>query len=145
MSLRSLGATRRRWPRRSTGRVRDLVLYVVIAIGIVGSVLVYADLRHRNGGAPGLPLKWLGFVGNTVLMFGYVIHANRLRWRSSKFWTWLGALLSLHTVAAVAVLLRVSDVPLIYYIVLMPLEYGLVATLLERRLGPKLGSGQEPE
>ncbi len=129
MSLTS--ATRNQMPRQTrSGRIRDGLLYVAIAVLIVIAVWMFAVHQARTGGSPNLPLKWLGFAGMTGIVFGYAIRACRQSWGKQKFWALLGLFFAVHSVLGVLVLLRVPVVPLLLYAVLTGPEYLLLAAYL---------------
>ena len=99
---------RRHTSRRN--RVRDLLLYVVIAILVVAMIGVYAVHEAKPGGARSLPLKGLGFVGTSAIVFGYAIRACRPFWRMHKFWLLLTVFFIVHLSLGVLVLTRVATV-----------------------------------
>jgi len=111
-------------------RIRDLLLYVAIALLIVVSVWMFAVHQARTGGSPNLPLKWLGFAGMTAIVFGNAIRACRRSWGNQKFWVFLVLFFAVHSVLGVFVLLRVPVVPLLLYAVLTGPEYLLLAAYL---------------
>ena len=118
-------------PRHSrSGRTKDWLLYVAIAILIVISVWMFAVHQARTGGSPNLPLKWLGFAGMTVIVFGYAIRACRRLWGQQRFWLILGVFFAVHSGLGVSVLLRVATVPLVLYAVLTAIEYAVLAAYL---------------
>lgn len=117
-------------PRRRSGRVRDFLLYLAIAISIVA--LLIAGILHqaKTGGSGNLPIKWLGFAGTTAVVFGYAIRACQQSWGKQKFWALLGLFFAVHSGLGVFVLLRVPTVPLLLYGVLTGPEYVLLAAYL---------------
>ncbi len=118
-------------PRQSrTGRIKDWLLYVAIAVLIVVSIWMFAMHQARSGGSPNLALKWLGFAGMTVIVFGYSIRACRRLWGKQRFWLFLGAFFVVHSGLGMFVLLRVSTVPLVLYAVLIAIEYAVLAAYL---------------
>jgi len=118
-------------PRRTrSGRIKDWLLYVAIAVLIVISVWMFAMHQARTGGSPNLPLKWLGFAGMTAIVFGNAIRACRRSWGNQKFWVFLVLFFAVHSVLGVLVLLRVPVVPLLLYAVLTGPEYLLLAAYL---------------
>ncbi|MBS1852390.1 MAG: hypothetical protein JST79_15900 [Acidobacteria bacterium] len=116
-------------PSRS-GRIKDWLLYVAISILIVISIWMFAMHQARIGDSPNLPLKWLGFAGMTVIIFGNAIRAYRRFWGRRRFWLFLGLFSSVHSCLGVIVLLRVA-VPLWLYAVLTGPEYLLLAAYLD--------------
>src|SRR5208282_2705089 len=131
LPLSLMSATRNQMPRRTrSGRIKDWLLYVAIAVLIVISVWMFAMHQARTGGSPNLPLKWLGFAGMTAIVFGNAIRACRRSWGNQKFWVFLVLFFAVHSVLGVLVLLRVPVVPLLLYAVLTGPEYLLLAAYL---------------
>lgn len=126
-----MSATRNQMPRRTrSGRIKDWLLYVAIAVLIVISVWMFAMHQARTGGSPNLPLKWLGFAGMTAIVFGNAIRACRRSWGNQKFWVFLVLFFAVHSGLGVFVLLRVPVVPLLLYAVLTGPEYLVLAAYL---------------
>lgn len=113
-----------------SGRIKDWLFYVGIAVLIVILLWLFAMHQATTGGSPDLPLKWLGFAGMTGIVFGYVIRACRRFWERQKFWLFLALFFAGHSGAGVFVLLRVPVVPLMVYAVLIPIEYLALAAYL---------------
>ena len=113
-----------------SGKIKDWLLYVVIAVLIVISVWMFAVHQARTGGSPNLPLKWLGFAGMTAIVFGYAIRAGRRSWGRQRFWLFLSFFFAVHSGLGVLVLERISVVPLLLYAVLTGPEYVLLAAYL---------------
>lgn len=124
-------ATRSRMPRQTkSGRIKDWLLYVAIAVLIVISVWMFAIHQARTGGSPNLPLKWLGFAGTTAIVFGYAIRACRRSWNKQRFWLFLGLFFAVHCVLGVVLLMRVATAPWVLYAVLAGIEYVVLAAYL---------------
>ena len=118
-------------PRQTrSGRMKDLLLYVAIAVLMVISVSVFALHQARSGSSPNLPLKWLGFAGMTAIVFGYTIHACRRSWGNQKFWALLALFFVVHSGLGVFVLLNEPVVPLVLYALLTPIEYAVLTAYL---------------
>jgi Na+/melibiose symporter-like transporter len=126
-----MSGTRNQMPRRTrSGRIKDWLLYVAIAVLIVISIWMFAMHQARTSGSPNLPLKWLGFGGMTAIVFGHAIRACRRLWGKQRFWLFLGLFFAVHSGLGVLVLLRVPVVPLLLYAVLTGPEYLLSAAYL---------------
>ena len=136
--MRSLprGANRKRTKSDRSGRVRDLLLYVAIALSLVGLTFAYAVYLFKTGGSPELPLKWMGFAGMTAVVFGYAIKACRRLWGTLKFWALLGLFFAVHSGLGVLVLMNVPTVPLVFYALLTAPEYVVLARCLGFFLDP---------
>ena len=123
--------TRSQMPRQTrSGRIKEWLLYVAIAILIVISVWMFAMHQARTGGSPNLPLKWIGFAGMSAIVFGYAIRACRRLWDKQRFWLFLGLFFAVHSGLGVLLLTRIPTVPLLVYAVLTGPEYLLLAAYL---------------
>jgi hypothetical protein len=74
---------------------RDNILYLTIALGIVGVgglVIWYQDAHGLPIRMP-VPDKVAAFLITTAIVFGYAIQRLRKLWRSSRFWWVIGLLL----------------------------------------------------
>lgn len=118
--------------QRSVGgrRAFDFLLYVAIAVFIALLITWYAIHAARVGGPSSLPLKWLGFVGNSLIAFGYPMRMFKRFWKKGKFWLVLGGLGIAHLAVGIPLLMRVSDVPLVWYAVGAVAEAGLISGCL---------------
>ena len=111
-------------------RVRDIFLEVVIAVALVTGGIIYVASHPRGS------LNWgrIALAGNTVVVFGFLISWFRQEWKRLVFWTSLVVLLLGHTAIYIAVLSRVHDFPLAYYVVLNSMELALFTAILRRLL-----------
>jgi hypothetical protein len=112
------------------GKVRDWILYVGIAILLVGMIAAFAVRDADAGRSRSLPLKWIGFVGTTAIVFGYAIRACRPSWRIRKFWYLLSLFLAAHLGLGVFVLTAVDRVALWFYGLLSGVEYAVLSAYL---------------
>src|SRR5690242_20125545 len=94
-------------------RNRDLVIYVGIAITVVMAMASFAIHQARTGAAPDLPLKWLGLIGLTAILFGYAIRNNRKNWSQPRFWGLVALLASVHFLLWIFLLIRIPVVPIL--------------------------------
>src|SRR5712664_517629 len=67
-------------------RLTDFLVYSAIALTLVLVALAFAIHQANTGGSPQLPLKWLGFLGMSLIVFGYAIFRHRPEWHRLKFW-----------------------------------------------------------
>jgi hypothetical protein len=116
--------------RATSGRVRDLMLYCVISLLIVAFALLFAFHQAKTGGSPYLPLKWIGFVGMSAIVFGYTIRNNRANWAKSKFWGLLVFFAVLHSILGLVILLQTPVVPMLFYGIATGIEYFVLALYL---------------
>jgi len=117
-------------PVKHWKRVRDIFLEVVIAVALVTGGIIYVASHPRGS------LNWgrIALAGNTVVVFGFLISWFRQEWKRLVFWTALVVLLLGHTAIYIAVLSRVHDFPLAYYVVLNSMELALFTAILRRLL-----------
>ena len=110
-----------------SGKIKDWLLYVTIAVLVVISAWMFAMHQARTGGSPNLPLKWLGFGGITAIVFGNAIRSCRRLWGRRKFWVLLGLFFAVHCGLGVVLLMRVATAPWALYAVLAGPEYVVLA------------------
>jgi hypothetical protein len=113
-------------------QLRDLALYILIALAIGAAAYLYAI-----GVTPSLPVNsvWIGLCLNTMVVFGFVVKRCRRYWRVQRFWwTTLGLLLA-HLAIYIVSLSRVDHFPLLWYVILNPVEWSVVFPILHRVLG----------
>jgi hypothetical protein len=96
-------------------------------VAMIGAFAVHQADRSISSQ---LPLKWLGFVGTSAIVFGYAIRANRPFLRARKFWLFLFVFFLAHLGVGVLILARADTVPLSIYAVLTTLEYALLTAYL---------------
>lgn len=126
---------------RSLRRVLDFAAYAFIGILVVLAAGAYGFHQAGTRGSTELPLKWIGFGGETAIIFGYMIREkSRLR-RLSRFWFVLSSLLVAHLIVGFAILERVESVPLLLIASLGAIEFGA----LEACLGALLPAPRPPE
>ncbi len=109
-------------------RIRDVILDTLIAIVLVTAFAKYVIKTHdaikvRN---------WTPViqVGNTVLVFGLLIHWFRYAWNRGTFWAVLSVLLLVHIAMYVLFLARVHQLPPVYYALLVAFELGAFQRIL---------------
>jgi hypothetical protein len=111
-------------------RVKDLLLYVMMAVVLYVAVWVFAGRVVAEGGSAEVPLKWIGFAAITAMVFGYTINVRRESWRSGRYWLLLTAFLTVHCCIGAAVLVRIDNVPLLLLALLGGVENHVLALYL---------------
>lgn len=111
--------------------MRDLLLYVVIAVGVLASAWMYGVHQAATSTTVELPVKWIGFAGMTVLMLWYIISAARRLWKIPTFWATLVVFGVVHLVAGILVLRNVGQVPLMLYPAVVVPEFLCAAACLD--------------
>ncbi len=108
-------------------KIRDLVIYVFVAVAIVLVAAWIAIHEAQTNSAPGGSLKWVAFAAFSALAFGYPIRAFRHFWPSLRFRLVLFALVAAHLTIAIPILLKVNSVSLGWYCVGAVVESGLIS------------------
>jgi len=111
-------------------RIRDIILEALIAIVLVIAFAVYVIKTHD----PSRARNWTPViqVGNTALVFGFLIQWFRHAWNRSTFWAVLSVLLLLHIAVYMILLARIHQLPLVYYALLDACELWVFERILVR-------------
>jgi len=74
---------------------RDNILYLTVALGIVGVGALIVSYQESHGLPIRLPIsdKMFAFGWTTALVFGYAIQKSRKLWPSPRFWVTICVLL----------------------------------------------------
>ena len=119
-------------------RIRDIILEALIAILLVTAFAVYVIKTHDATKVR----DWTPVIqlGNTALVFGFLIQWFRYAWRKSTFWAVLSVLLLVHIAVYMLLLARIHQLPLVYYALLDACELGVFERILVRgiSLGERL-------
>jgi peptidoglycan/LPS O-acetylase OafA/YrhL len=120
-------------------RLRDFVLYVVIALAIaaVGVFLGLSNVDQRTANL------WTALVLFTAVLFGAFIAANRSLLRTRSFWVLTIVLLTLHLTVFSTLVIRVTQWRPIWSAVMF-LEAPLLAYLRMKFVGPEKGRRHDP-
>src|SRR3954468_5057204 len=88
--------------RATTRRIRDLAIYLLIAIAVAVAIVWYA---YKSDGTGNESIsRWGGLIVNTAILYGYVLKESRPFWHAWGFWLALIAVLSLHTIVFIVIL-----------------------------------------
>jgi uncharacterized membrane protein len=109
-------------------RIKDFAIYALLGVVNVGAIYFFAFAFKPDAG---LVAKWHAFTLVTLLVFGQAIHATRARWRRRRLWFVLGALLLAQGILGALVLGALPRVPILYWVLFYPLNYGLVMACIE--------------
>jgi hypothetical protein len=120
--------------RGRPGGVRDLLIYVAIGLGLVLGVIVFEIHQAKTGGAPDLPLKWMGFGVESLVLFGYVFRRFRRHWQEARYWSLLSIFAAAHFLLGYAILVRIEAVPVLYFGLVLAPEFMLLSACLEHSL-----------
>jgi hypothetical protein len=110
-----------------SSRIRDLAIETLIAVTVVTGFVVYLFESHS-----GKQRDWTSFVqiGNTAIVFGFLISWFRHAWRRLSFWTVIGALLFVHVAVYVFVFRHIQHLGLVYYALFDVLEIVVFTRIL---------------
>jgi hypothetical protein len=114
-------------------RIRDLAIETLLAAGLVTGFVAYLFMSHS-----GRQRDWTSLVqiGNTAIVFGFIISWFRHAWKRLSFWTVVGALLLVHAAAYILALRRIEHLGLVYYALFDGLEISFFTRILSN-LAPK--------
>ena len=110
-----------------TKRIRDIAIETLVAVALVAAFVVYEIKTHSGTSRDWTPIVQ---IGNTALVFGYVISWFRFAWRRTVFWVVIGTLLFGHAAVYVFILGRIEHLPLAYYALLDAIEFALFGRIL---------------
>ena len=117
-------------PENARGCLKDVLLYIAIAVSLVTLLLLYAIHQGRARQTSGLPLKWFGFAIMTALVFGNAIFRSNPAWDRSKFWKLLAVFSVLHFGLGFAILWHLHQVGLIDFFIVTFIEYAALNAYL---------------
>lgn len=115
-------------PRIVRRRLRDLGLYVLIALVVGLGLLLY--LPHSQTSDEEAITKWGGLAGNTLILFGYTISRHKPLRRIHSFWISLAVLLALHVSIFIFLLLQVAHWKILWFVAMYPIEAPLIDTVV---------------
>jgi hypothetical protein len=84
--------------------VGRLLLYIGLAVGALVVFTLFFALSIHFGIAGKISGGWIGFVGYTGLLFWITLRKSRQRWSHWSFWFAIACLLTVHSLAFVAIL-----------------------------------------
>jgi hypothetical protein len=111
-------------------RVRDFLLYIVIGVTVVITDLLYAEYGWPENAEN--TFKWIAFVGNTLVLFGYALQRNQLLHQKLRqsYLLW-AVLVVIHSVAWTMIMRRGHHFPLSWFLIMYPLEEPLLDKVLD--------------
>jgi hypothetical protein len=113
-------------------RIRDYVLYLAISFAVVCMIFVIglSHVDHEKS------MKWLFFLFDTPVVFGFVIENSRASWRRNSFWFVTGSLLLLHCLALAVILTHVQHPKGSWLVAAVPLEVAFILNVTRWLLRP---------
>ncbi len=114
----------------SASRLRDLLVYLVIALVIGLGIVWYAysgPPRDSN-----VIARWGGLIVNTAILFGYMINDSRRSWHAPTFWVLAVSMLIVHLAAFSFILVRAEEWKVIWFLVMYPIEIPVFLLLRDR-------------
>jgi hypothetical protein len=109
-------------------RIRNILLEALIGMALVTAFAVYVVKTHDSTKVR----NWTPIIqlGNTALVFGFLIQWFRYAWSRGKFWAFLIVLLLIHIALYMLLLARIHQLPLVYYALLDMCELALFQRIL---------------
>jgi hypothetical protein len=107
------------WKRR----VRDLVIYILIAIALAAGLVWYATVSGPNGAD--LFGRWGGLAINTAILFGYLVKDSRRSWHAPNFWRFTITMLFIHLLVFTWILLQIHEWKVLWFFLMYPIEVPL--------------------
>lgn len=113
---------------KSWKRLGDLLLEVVIAVVVVTAGIIYV-VEH-----PTADQHWdiIALLGNTAIVFGFLISWFRDAWKSLFFWSVIVLLLLGHMALYLLVLHHIQEWPLTYYVLFNTGELVLFTPIIRK-------------
>ena len=115
--------------RRALKRLLEFLIYILIAIVLVGVIIFYAS-KHRSEPAP--DLRWVGLAVITLITFGYPLKWLRACWRRRRFWGVFLLLLMIHLAAYIEVLRNVEHFGYLWFAIANSIEWLVIVPILQR-------------
>jgi hypothetical protein len=126
--------------------VRRLLLYIGLAVAALTVFALFFALSIHLGITDKITGGWIGFVGYTGLLFLITVRQSKRRWPHWSFWLVIACLLTIHSLAFVAILRIYPEWRMIWFWPTTVAEAGMFGGTLawlfpERR--PKLKGDEE--
>jgi hypothetical protein len=119
-------------------RIRNIAIETSIAVVLVTAFVVYLFKSHSGGNRNWTPIVQ---IGNTAIVFGFLIPWFRHAWGRAIFWAALGALLMGHAAMYVFVIGPIRRLPLASYALLNVIELVIFTVILGKLIGR---AGEQP-
>jgi hypothetical protein len=110
-------------------RIRDIAIETAVAVALVTAFVVYLFRSHSGGDRNWTPIVQ---IGNTAIVFGFLVPWFRHAWGRVTFWAALSALLLGHAAIYVLVIGPIRQLPLAYYALLNVIELVLFTRILAK-------------
>jgi len=101
-------------------RIRDLALYLLIAVAVALGIVWFA--YRSDGGQHESISRWGGLIVNTAILYGYVLKESRPFWHAWAFWLPWIAVLGLHMGAFIIILKHVEHWSVLWFLFMYPIE-----------------------
>lgn len=111
--------------------MRDNILYLTIAVGVVVGIYSWAT---ANPDAP-FPTLILWFIANTGFVFGALLLSSKRLWRHRRFWVIVALMFLLHSAGFFTLIYLVPSTPLFWLALSTGFEYWLLHEAIERSCG----------
>jgi len=111
-------------------RAGDLLIETVIGIILVTGYVADLFITLPKGITPNW--EYIAFGVNTLVVFGFSISWYRDAWKCSSFWVAILVLLLGHTAVYLSLLHYTEGLPLMFYVVLNPVELTVFTPFLRK-------------
>lgn len=118
-------------------KIKDFLIYVLIGIGIVAALMLYASYLVKTKESASSSSKWIWFLIMTALIFGNALRHSKPSWRFPRFWWGLTFFVVFHFVVGILVLTRLTTVPGIDFVAIGVAEYFALDAYLRFLLNKK--------
>jgi hypothetical protein len=117
---------------------RDNILYVLIALAMVGILGLVAWYQEAHGLAVRMPISTKHFAAafTTVGIFGYALREWKRAWRNVRFWTVFSILLAVY-VPLQWLLVQHTNVNIFTFVIVGMVELFALLFVLEKLLPPE--------
>jgi hypothetical protein len=113
-------------------RIRDLIIEIVVATTLIAGVVIYGFSLPPGTRVDARPFA---LVGNTAVVFGFVIYWFRGGVKKLAFWVATLGFLAVHVALYYFVVARIQPFPTLYYVPLDMLELAFILPLMPRLTG----------
>lgn len=138
---RSSSARRHMSLKNETMAVRFFRLLAYVGIGLVLATLLFvAGWYGASKGINGPPVRWIGLVCITPIVFWYPAREYRRYWHRLAFWLTLASMVTLHIIGFAALLTRFPGWRLLWFVPTTLIEGWAVILVLDATL--RFGHGR---
>ena len=116
-------------PSSMVSRIRDLALYLLIAIAVAVGIIWFA--YKSDGMENEFISRWGGLLVNSAILYGYVVKESKPFWHAWGFWLALISALSFHSLVFIVILQRVEHWSVLWFLFMYPIELPALAIVCD--------------